>query len=174
LLKRANIERNRRIVMAVDMFIKIEGVKGESKDTKKPEWIDVLAWSWGASQSGSAHLGSGAGAGKVNVQDLSLTKYIDKASADLMLACCNGKHFPKAELVVRKAGEQPLEYLKVTMEDLIITSVQTGGSGGEDRLTENVSLNFAKVQVEYSEQQKDGSGKPVAKMGWDIAGNVKY
>ena len=160
--------------MAVDMFIKIEGVKGESKDSKKKEWIDVLAWSWGASQSGSAHLGAGAGAGKVNVQDLSMTKYIDNASADLMLACCNGKHFPKAELVVRKAGEQPLEYLKVTMEDLIITSVQTGGSGGEDRLTENVSLNFAKVQVEYSEQQKDGSGKPVGKMGWDIAGNVKY
>jgi type VI secretion system secreted protein Hcp len=127
--------------MAVDMFIKIEGVKGESKDTKHKEEIDVLAWSWGASQSGSAHLGSGAGAGKVNVQDMSLTKYIDKSSADLMLACCNGKHFEKATLVVRKAGEQPLEYLKVTMEDLIITSVQTGGSGGEDRLTENVTLN---------------------------------
>ena len=116
--------------MAVDMFIKIEGVKGESKDTKHKEEIDVLAWSWGASQSGSAHLGSGAGAGKVNVQDMSLTKYIDKSSADLMLACCNGKHFPEAKLIVRKAGEKPLEYLTVTMTDLIITSVSTGGSGG--------------------------------------------
>src|SRR6476660_2723852 len=98
--------------MAVDMFIKIDTVDGESKDSKHKGEIDVLAWSWGMSNSGSAHTGGGAGAGKVNVQDLSFTKYIDKSSPDLMLACCNGKHFPDANLVVRKAGEKPLEYLK--------------------------------------------------------------
>ena len=94
----------------------------------------MLAWSWGMSNSGSAHLGGGSGAGKVNVQDLSFTKYIDNSSPDLMLACCNGKHFDSALLVVRKAGEKPLEYLKVTMTEVLITSVSTGGSGGEDRL----------------------------------------
>jgi type VI secretion system secreted protein Hcp len=159
--------------MAVDMFMKIGSLEGESKDSKHKADIDVLAWSWGMSNSGSAHVGGGAGAGKVNVQDLSFTKYIDKSSPDLMLACCNGKHFDKATLVVRKAGENPLEYLKINMEEIIITSVSTGGSGGEDRLTENVTLNFAKVKVEYEEQTKTGSGAAKPKMAWDIAGNTK-
>src|SRR5688500_271126 len=98
--------------MAVDMFLKIEGgPEGESRDKAKGKEIDVLAWSWGVSNSGSAHVGGGMGAGKANVQDISLTKYIDKASPDLMLACCNGKHFTSAILTVRKAGENPLEYL---------------------------------------------------------------
>jgi len=93
--------------MAVDMFIKIWALKGESRDKTHKEEIDVLAWSWGLSNSGSAHVGGGAGAGKCNVQDLSFTKYIDKTSPDLMLACCNGKHFDKATLVVRKAVRTP-------------------------------------------------------------------
>ena len=160
--------------MAVDMFIKIGDLKGEAKDKTHKDEIDVLAWSWGMSNSGSAHTGGGAGAGKVNVQDVSFTKYIDKSSPDLMLACCNGKHYADATLVVRKAGETPLEYLKITLTDLIITSVSTGGSGGEDRLTENVTLNFAKVKVEYQEQDQKGAAKggPVT-MTWDIAANVK-
>jgi type VI secretion system secreted protein Hcp len=159
--------------MAVDMFIKIGELKGESKDKAHKDTIDILAWSWGMSNSGSAHVGGGAGAGKVNVQDLSFTKYVDKSSPDLMLACCNGKHFDKATLTVRKAGENPLEYLKITLEELIITSLSTGGSGGEDRLTENVTLNFAKVKVEYKDQDEKGAGKATAQMGWDISANHK-
>jgi type VI secretion system secreted protein Hcp len=159
--------------MAMDMFIQIGELKGESKDKAHKEKIDVLAWSWGMSNSGSAHVGGGAGAGKVNVQDLSFTKYIDKASPDLMLACCNGKHYDKATLIVRKAGEKPLEYVTVTMTDVLVTAVSTGGSGGEDRLTENVTLNFAKVKVDYKEQTATGSGGATPTMTWDIAGNEK-
>jgi type VI secretion system secreted protein Hcp len=159
--------------MAVDMFIKIGSLKGESVDKVHKGEIDVLAWSWGMSNSGSAHSGGGAGAGKVNVQDLSFTKHIDTSSPDLMLACCNGKHFPDATLVVRKAGEKPLEYLKIKLTEILITSVSTGGSGGEDRLTENVTLNFAKVNVDYTEQSATGGEASKPKMGWDIASNVK-
>jgi type VI secretion system secreted protein Hcp len=159
--------------MAMDMFIKIGALKGESVDDKHKGEIDVLAWSWGMSNSGSAQTGGGAGSGKVNVQDLSFTKWIDKSSPDLMLACCNGKHFDKATLVVRKAGETALEYVTINMEDLIITSVSTGGSGGEDRLTENVTLNFAKVKMQYKEQTKTGGVGDQPQMGWDIAANVK-
>jgi len=159
--------------MAVDMFIKIGTIKGESQDSKHKGEIDVLAWSWGASNAGSAHQGGGQGAGKVNVQDLSFTKYVDKATPDLLLNCCNGKHIDKAVLVVRKAGEQPLEYMTITMQDLIITSVSTGGSGGEDRLTENVTLNFGKVQVQYKEQTAKGSVGDQPTMGWDVAQNTK-
>src|SRR5262245_36505004 len=159
--------------MAVDMFLKLGDVKGESKDSKHKDDIDVLSWSWGMSNSGSAHVGSGAGAGKVNVQDVNISKYIDKSSPDLMLACCNGKHFPEAKLVVRKAGETPLEYLVLTLNEVLITSVSTGGSGGEDRLTENVTLNFARVKVEYTEQADKGGEGAKPKMGWDIAANKK-
>ena len=159
--------------MALDIFIKIGALKGESIDKTHAGEIDVLAWSWGMSTSGSAHVGGGAGAGKANVQDLSLTKYIDKSSPDLMLAACNGKHFDSALLTVRKAGEKPLEYLKITMTQVLITSVSTGGSGGEDRLTENVSLNFAAVKVDYVEQKKDGSAGDKPSMNWNIAENAK-
>jgi type VI secretion system secreted protein Hcp len=161
--------------MAMDMFIKIGDLKGESKDKGGHAGeIDVLAWSWGMSNSGSAHTGGGAGAGKVNVQDLSFTKYIDFSSTSLELACANGKHYDSALLTVRKAGEKPLEYIKITMTEVMVTSVSTGGSGGEDRLTENVTLNFAKVKVEYQKQDDKGAkdGGP-AIFGWDIAGNVK-
>src|SRR6478609_3599224 len=113
--------------MAVDMFIKIGDVKGESKDKTHKEEIDVLAWSWGMSNSGTAHAGGGAGAGKVNVQDLSFTKWVDLASTPLMLAVANGKHVSKATLVVRKAGENPLEYITIVMTECLVTSISTGG-----------------------------------------------
>ncbi len=159
--------------MACDMFIKIDSVKGESKDKTHKDEIDVLSWSWGMSNSGSSHTGGGLGSGKVNVQDISFTKYIDKSSPDLMLACCNGKHIKEAKLTVRKAGEKPLEYLIITMSDVLVTAVSTGGSGGEDRLTENVTLNFAVVKVEYAEQTATGTAGDKPKMGWNIKENVK-
>lgn len=159
--------------MAVDMFIKIAEVEGESRDKAHAKSIDVLSWSWGMSNSGSAHVGGGAGAGKVNVQDLSFTKYVDSASPKLMLACCNGKHFDDAVLTVRKAGEFPVEYIKIKMTELMVTAVSTGGSGGEDRLTENVTLNFAKVHVDYVPQDAKGKAGTAIPMSWDIAANVK-
>jgi len=157
--------------MAVDMFIKIGDIKGESQDHKHKDEIDVLAWSWGMSQSGSFHGGGGGGAGKVNVQDLSFTKWVDKASPVLMKMCCNGKEYKDALLTVRKAGEKPLEYMKIKMEKVMITSISTGGSGGEDKLTENVTLNFAKVSYDYTPQKEDGSGDAAVTMKWDIAAN---
>jgi len=155
------------------MFFKIEGIEGEAQDAKHTKEIDVLAWSWGASQAGTTHMGSGSGAGKVNVQDISFTKYVDSASHALLLSCCNGKHIPKATLVVRKAGENPLEYIKIDLEDLIVSSISTGGSSGEERLTENVSLNFAKFKYSYTPQKKDGTGDAAKEIGWNIPKNEK-
>lgn len=160
--------------MAVDMFIKIGDVKGESKDKTHAEEIDVLAWSWGMSQSGSMHMGGGGGAGKVNVQDLSFTKYIDKSTPNLMMACSSGKHYPQAKLTIRKAGgENQVEYLIITLKEVLVSSVSTGGSGGEDRLTENVTLNFAQVQVDYQPQKADGANGGPVKYGWNIRQNVQ-
>lgn len=160
--------------MAVDMFIKIGDIDGESQDDKHKGEIDVLAWSWGMAQSGTYHTGGGGGAGKVNAQDLSLTKYLDKSSPKLMQRVCDGGHIKNAVLVVRKAGgDEPLEYLKIEMNKVMVTSVSTGGSGGEDRLTENITLNFAEVKVTYLEQDEKGKEKGQAPFGWDLAKNVK-
>ena len=159
--------------MAGDMFIKIDGVTGEARDSAHADEIDVLSWSWGMSQSGSRHVGGGGGTGKVNVRDLHFVKYIDKSSTDLMLFCCNGKHVPKEELTVRKAGEHPLEYLNIKMSDCLISPFDTGGAEGQDRLSETITLNFANVEVEYTPQKEDGTGDAATTMGWDIAKNEK-
>jgi type VI secretion system secreted protein Hcp len=161
--------------MAVDMFIKIGDIKGESHDKDHKEEIDVLAWSWGMSQSGTMHIGGGGGGGKVSIQDLSLTKWVDKSTPNLMGFCSSGKQMKNAVLTVRKAGgDKPLEYIIITMEDVIITSVSSGGSGGEDRLTENITLNFAKVKYDYQPQKQDGSADGgQIKYGWDISANTK-
>jgi type VI secretion system secreted protein Hcp len=159
--------------MAVDMFMKIKGVDGESKDSKHTKDIDVLAWSWGISNSGSAHVGGGAGAGKCNVQDLSFTKWVDSASPSLVLACCSGTHYDEATLVVRKAGGKPVEYITLKLEEVLVSSISTGGSGGEDRLTENVTLNFGKFSMDYVPQDDKGAAGTAIPAGWDIAANVK-
>jgi type VI secretion system secreted protein Hcp len=158
--------------MAVDMFIKIGDLKGEAQDQKNKGEIDVISWSWGATNSGSAHIGSGAGSGKVNVQDLSFTKWMDKSSPGLLLACCNGKHFPQACLTIRKAGEKPVEYCKIKLTDVLISSVSTGASGGDDRIIEHVGLNFGKVQLDYTPQNEKGQPDTAIPMGWDIGANA--
>ena len=157
--------------MSSDMFLKLTDMDGEAQDAAHSNEIDVLAWSWGLSQSGTTHLGPGGGSGKVNIQDISITKYVDSSSHSLVQCCCKGTHFDEALLTVRKAGDNPLEYVVIKMEGVIVTSVQTGGSGGEDRLTENVSLNFAKVNFAYTPQMTDGSGDAVKEFGWDIPAN---
>jgi len=161
--------------MAVDMFLKLGDIKGESTDSAHEGEIDVLSYSWGMSQSGTTHMGGGGGAGKVSVQDLSITKYVDAASHAVILACCIGTHYDEALLTVRKAGgDSPLEYIKLTMKELIVTSITTGGSGGEDRITETISLNFAEFKFEYQEQDDKGAAKGGAKeAAWNIAKNCK-
>jgi type VI secretion system secreted protein Hcp len=158
--------------MAVDQFLKLEKIDGEAQDKEHAKEIDILAWSWGMSQSGTTHMGAGGGAGKASFQDLSVTKYVDKASMTLMLYLAQGKHIPKARLTVRKAGGTPLEYIIIDLEDVIVTSISTGGSGGEDRLTENVTLNFSVVKTQYVPQGADGKGQAAVEFGFDIAANV--
>jgi type VI secretion system secreted protein Hcp len=158
--------------MAVDMFLKITEAPGESKGANHVGEIDILAWSWGLSQNGSTHSGTGGGAGKVNVQDFSFTKYVDKSSPKLALLCCNGQHLKEAILTVQKAGKDPVPYVKITYNEFIVSSISMGGSGGEDRLTENVAFNFAKVKYEYTPQKDDGTKDTAIPFTWDIPKNA--
>lgn len=162
--------------MAVDMFLKIDTVSGETADTSKTQKdaIDIVNWNWGMTQTGTTHVGQGGGAGKVNVQDIHITKYTDKSSPVLMSACCTGKHFKNALLTVRKAGgADALEYIKLTLEDVMVTSVTTGGnSGSDERLTETVTLNFSRFKFEYHTQTATGGAGPGSSLGYNIAGNT--
>jgi type VI secretion system secreted protein Hcp len=160
--------------MAVDQFLKLEGIDGESIDANHTKSIGVLAWSWGISQGGTTHLGVGAGSGKANFMDLSFTKYIDSSSHALIKFCTEGGHIPTGQLTVRKAGGTALEYFIIMMEDIIVTSVSTGGSGGEDMLAENCSLNFARWFVSYAPQKADGTGDAAKEFGYDIPGSAVF
>ncbi|TDG03281.1 type VI secretion system tube protein Hcp [Paraburkholderia guartelaensis] len=139
--------------MAVDIFLKLGTVTGESLDQTHKDEIDVLSWSWSMDQSGTMHLGTGGGGGKVDVHDLSITKYTDHATPAIMTACVTGKHFPTGKLTVRKAGgNKPLEYYTIDLDKVLVTNYATGGSDGEDRFTETVTLNFEKFHVTYQQQ----------------------
>jgi type VI secretion system secreted protein Hcp len=143
---------------AVDYFLKIDGIQGESKADKHKDEIDIESFSWGATQSGTFAVGGGGGAGKVSMQDFHFTMGVNKASPALFLACAQGDHIHKAVLTCRKAGKEQQEFMKVTMNDVLVSSFQTGGSGGSDVVpTDQISLNFAKIEVEYKEQ--DATGK---------------
>jgi type VI secretion system secreted protein Hcp len=156
--------------MAVDMFLKLDGIKGESKDAKCKDQMHIESFSWGLNQTGTFGTGGGGGAGKVSVHDISVTKFVDKASGDLIQHCASGKHIPAGLVTVRKAGDKPLDYLKIKLSDILVSSYQTAGHGS-DQLTESISLNFAKFELEYFEQKPDGSGEKAGKAGWDMKKN---
>lgn len=158
---------------AVEMILKIQGIEGESQTAGHTNEIDVLAWSWGMSNAGSFHVGGAGGGGKAYFQDLSITKYVDKSTPSLMGALSTGDTVPAATLIVRKAGGTGLEYIRITMTKILVTSLSTGGSSGEDRLTENISLNFAQVKVEYIPQIDDIATGPLVEFGFDIEKNIK-
>ena len=157
---------------AVDYFLKIDGIQGESQDHKHKNEIEILSWSFGAAQGGTMHVGSGGGAGKVSMQDISFVKTVDKSSPKLFLACCNGEHIKSAVLIARKAGKDQQEYMKVTLSSILISHFHSSGSGqGGGLPVDEVSLNFAKIEVEYKEQKADGSLAGVTKVGYDMAQN---
>lgn len=161
---------------AQDIFLCIEGLEGETADARHPGCMDVLAWSWGASNSGDTQAGGGGGAGKVSFQDLSVTKYVDKASPDIMQHTANGTVYPKLELLIHKPCLECKvsdPYYTLTIQLPIVSSVSTGGSAGEDRLIENVSFNFAKIEWCYSPQKQDGSLDPPICGDWDAVSNTR-
>jgi type VI secretion system secreted protein Hcp len=155
---------------AFDYFLKVDGIAGESTDSKHKGEIDVLSWSWGETQSGSAGGGGGGGAGKVQMQDLHVTSNMSKASPQLMLACASGQHIKSAILTGRRGGKAALEFLTFSLSDVLVSSYQTGGTAAEPPV-DAVSFNFAKIQIEYKQIQQGGKLGASAKAGWDVKQN---
>jgi type VI secretion system secreted protein Hcp len=151
-------------VAAVDYFLKIDGIPGESQDSKHKGEIEVESFSWGATQTS----GPGGGAGKVQLQDFHFVTTVSKASPKLFLACASGQHLKDARLVARKAGKDQQEFLVYRFTDVLVSSYQTGGSGGDTLPIDQISLNFAKIEIEFRPQKPDGSLGPAEKAGWDV------
>ena len=158
----------------MDHFLKLDGIEGESTDSKHAKEIDVQAWSWGESQTGSPVPAGGGAAGKVSFHDFSFVKAIDKASPALMLACATGKHIKTARLAVRKAGQGQQDYLTITFRDVMVSSYQTGGSEGSGVPVDQVSLSYAKIEVEYKAQKPDGSLVVAGQFKYDLKLNKSY
>jgi len=161
--------------MPFDAFLKIDGMPGESTDDKHKDWIEVLSYSWGASQLASATASSagGATAERANFQDFSIVKTLDKASPKLALACADGTHIKEVTIELCRAGGDKVKYMEYKMSDCIISSVSVGGGGGGEP-TESLTFNYGKIEWTYVQQKRaDGSGGGQVAAGWDLEKNKK-
>lgn len=154
-----------------DIFLKLTDIKGESKDSAHKGEIDIDSFTWGLSNGGAWATGGGGGAGKVAFQDITVSKSADASTGPLMQACAKGDHITEGVLTVRKAGGKQEEFYKISLHDIVVTSVSNGGAGGGNP-TETVSLNFGLIKFDYKEQAADGTLAGVVKFGWDIKQNV--
>ena len=162
--------------MEPQYFLKIDGIVGESTKIGHKGEIEMDDWSFGETQSGTSHYGTGGAAGRVSMQDFRFSKRFDRSSPKLMEYCCTGKHVPKATFVAQRTGTidgKMMDYLIVTFEDLIFSSYDTNGTGSGDFPRDNISFNFAKVCYEYRQIDK---GKVVDTRlgGYDIKQSRTY
>jgi type VI secretion system secreted protein Hcp len=163
--------------MAFDCFLKIDGIPGESSDDKHKEWIELLSYSHGLSQTGSGSVSSGGArsAERCDHQDFSVVKTLDKASPKLALSCCNGTHIKKITMELCRATGDKQKYMEYTLSDAIVSDVRPGGSakGGEPLPLEEVSFNYGKIEWVYTEtDHKTGKPKGDIKAHWDLSANT--
>lgn len=164
--------------MAFDCFLKVSGIPGESTDSKHKNWIEVLSFSWGVTQptSASASSGGGASAERADFQDFSVVKALDKASPKLMLACADGTHIDEVVLDLCRAGGDKLKYTEYKLSNVIVSRYSPGGAsqGGETLPLEEVSFNYGKVEITYTQQARAGGrGHGNVAAGWDLQANKK-
>lgn len=146
--------------MAVDAFLKIDGITGESMDEKCAKWIDVLSFGYGVTQTGAASAGGGLTAGKANLNEFTFTQKVHFGSPEMFIRCCTGKVCKTVNFIVRKSGgDKQLDFLKIDMINVLITKVEaSGGSSGDEIPTENVAMTAEEMKIFYQVQKEDGSG----------------
>lgn len=156
--------------MAFDAFIKIDGIPGESTDSKHKNEIELESFSWGVSQSGvSGGRGGGMSAGKASFTDFSVVKIVDKASAALFGACATGKHNKEVIVTLRRAGGDQMDYLVYKFTDVMITNYQAAGApGGGGLPTESISFNYSKLQIDYTVMNEKGQAAGKVGFTYDL------
>ncbi|GBL44751.1 uncharacterized protein ImpD [Sulfuriferula multivorans] len=157
--------------MKIELFLKLDGIDGESTDDRHRNEIELLSCNWSESQQ-LIHSGGGGGAGKVQVQDLYCSLHSCTASPRLLLAVATGKRIKRAILTVRRAGKTPLDFLQWTLGDVAVSAYQTAAEQGSGLPpTDQVSLHFNNITLEYRPQQADGSLGAAITAGWDVTKN---
>lgn len=157
---------------SIDMFLKIEGVEGEATRKGHEGWIEIESFGWGLSSARRAGAGASRRAGAPTFEDVSVTKYMDKATPVLAQACAEGKHVAEAEIVLYRAGSsQPAGSIRLW--DVTIGSTMAGGEATADRPMEELSLNFGKIEWTYTEVDATGRPKGTVTAGWDVTANKK-
>lgn len=158
--------------MSVEIFLKLDGVDGESTKDGHENEIEVFSFSNGASNPSSVAFGTGSGSGKVDLSSLSLQKQVDKASPKLFLYCCNGQHIATGKMTVREAGgDSKVEYYVYDMQELFIDSISWGAASGGGKPSESVSMSFKQLQITYWTQNADGSQGDKVVSGWNVGTN---
>ncbi len=157
--------------MASQSFLKVEGIQGESKDHAHEGAIEVVDWGWAATLTGSMHEPRRGGAEKPEFQDLWVTKAVDLATPQLWSHLATGRQIQSAELIMRRMGGDPVEFLKLRLELIIVSDIVTTGTSEEDHAAEEVSLNFARWKITYTPQEADGTPGPENSFGFDIRRN---
>ncbi len=159
--------------MGIEMFLKIDGIPGESTDAKHPDEIDILSYAWGESQPAAPSIGTGgAGAGRVTMQEFQFAMHVNKASPKLFLACADGAHIRNAVLTIRRSGSNPMDFLKWTLTDVAVASYHTSAAVSPGELpTDQVSMRFAKIETEYIPLNPNGTPGAPIKAGWDVVAN---
>ena len=161
--------------MALNAYLKIDGIDGESRAEKHKDEIEIESFSWGESNFVSAGSGGGGGAGKVTMNDFHFVMSVSKASPKLFLACATGEHLPEAVLSIGKSGGdgRQIDYLYWKLSDCLVCSYQAGGSSGDPVPSDSFSLNFKKIEISYKQQNADGSPGSEIRAGWDLAVSKK-
>lgn len=152
-----------------DYFLKLDGIPGESRDSKHKDEIELVSFGWGVTQSGPG--GGGGGAGRAQFKSFEFLMRVNKASPQLFLACASGKHIKEATLSVRRAAKAALEYLKIKFTDVLVSSYAQAGD--EEGAHETVAFDFARIELEYTPQQARGAAAGSIEAGWDLKKNVK-
>lgn len=167
--------------VADDVFLRLDGVQGESTDARHKGEIDILSYTQ-ALTGPFAHsaTGTGAAAGKTICGPVTLKKFVDVSSPDLLLFVANGRHIPKAVITFRRpGGATQSEYYTVTLEDVVVTEIEQSeskidaSSPAAARAMEKVSLMGRRLRFEYVQQMPDGRRGAMPKAGWDCVQNSK-
>lgn len=158
--------------MAVDYFLKLAGIEGESADAKHKGELEPESFGWGVAQTPSTSDGRGGGAGKPQFRELDFVQRANSSSAKLFLACATGQHLKEAVLTARTAGKTPLEFLTIRLTDVRVSSFEETATGSEHPL-EHATLSFARIEITYRPQGPAGKALPELRAGYDLKLNRK-
>lgn len=141
--------------MAVDYYLKLDQIQGESADSSHKDEIQIMSWSWGASQVSSVSGTGGSGAGKADLTDFSIMAYFDKSTPKFFKSLCAGTHIKTGTMSAIKSGADGKPYLKVDFKEMFVTSLQISGSS--EVPTVSVSFSYNEIKIDYSTQNEQGN-----------------